>query len=73
MMDPMGGDDDLHLVHHLSLCGFLADDFVVDHNVEITVISGVGCAREFSPDHVVLLRIVSGARDNRVSAMRGEG
>jgi hypothetical protein len=44
-----------HLVHGLALCRFASLDLVVDHNVQITVVTGIGRAREFSTDNVTLL------------------
>lgn len=47
---------DSHLVHHLTLCGLSSYDFVVDDDIEITVISGIRGAGEFTFDDIVLLR-----------------
>lgn len=33
---------DLHLVFHLALLGVATSDFIVDDNIKVSVISGVG-------------------------------
>lgn len=53
---------DLHLVFHLALLGRATSDFVIDNNIKVSIISGVGSTVKGALNDISFLRIGRGQK-----------